>query len=1211
MTHPKLPALLLVYCFLFTNIPVIHASPIISRGVTQTDESDQAPHGLKFRLSEVPDQPAASPTPNIAPAQTLSVAETNEILKALPPIVEDTDDKPRLRERTMPPPRTGKTTHVAFPAREQMAPPGTKSPALEVVRYAPQGSVPIAPALSITFSQPMVALSSLEEAAAIEPVNVSPRVEGKWRWLSPTTLVFEAQNRFPMATDYTVSVPAGIKSAVGSSLKVAKSWGFNTPAPTIKNSNIASSTVQRRDKIIFIEFDQRINPADVLKKIKLSHGNTIFATRLASMAEIESDEDARNFVSVAQKDRWIAFRAINKETGDALLALPAEASISVSIEPGTPSAEGPKTTTAAQKLSFQTFGPMRLVQHICGSVGAVCSPEHQFTLIFNNQIDEKQFKERDIRIEPAILGATFYHYGPVVQINGTKKPNTRYTVTVNSLIDAFGQDIDKPIAVTFTIGPAVPRFRMASEEMTVVDPAGPASIPLFTTGVQKLVIELYAVQTEDWPKFARYKTWLADRRTPPEPPRPGTLVFSRELNFPSSDGTIVQTDIDLSPGLKNKLGHVVLYAKQVTAEPGVKHTQDTQMVWVQSTRIGLAALVDREEMVTWASSLTNGAPLANVQTRLLSSNSERQTGLDGLARLELPAQTDPHSALLIARLNDDVAVLPERTSWYTSDTLWQKRTVSDSLARYVFDDRALYRPGEQVHVKGWVRRVASRKSSDLGSLGGAAQSADYVVKDARGNEIAKGTLPLNTFGAFDSKIVLPATMNLGKASLRLELAGGDKTLNGRSKNHEFDVQEFRRPEFEINAKAVTDGPFFIGDHADVVVSANYFAGGPLPSAPVTWNVAGGHVDFTPPNRDDFNFGQWSSWWDYSSSSYGSVNQSLVGQTSPSGTHRLRLNFDSVKPAYASRLTAEASVTDVNRQTWTSSAHVLVHPASVYVGLRSKKMFVQQGEPLVVESIVTDLDGKAVAETDISMTATQWEWKQVDGNWQEVEAGSEDCKQRSGVEVTRCTFASKEGGAYRVTATVRDSQGRRSDSEIRLWVAGGKKLTANVDPGDVEIIPQAKEYKPGDVAEVMIQAPFYPAEGLMTLGRSGIVKSERFTMDGPTHTLRIPIVEEWTPNINVRVDLVGLQEREASAANVSAKAAKAQKQPAYATGDINLSIPPIMRRLSIAAVPRETILQPGGTTTIDVEVKNAAGEPERGSEVAVVVVDEAVLAMTDY
>src|SRR5687767_4844331 len=114
MTLPRLLALLLVYCFILTNIPVIHASPIVFRGVTQTDDTDQVPHGLKFRLSEVADEPAVSATPNVAPAQTLSVAETNRILKALPPIVEDAVDQPfRIRERTMPPPRTGNTINVS------------------------------------------------------------------------------------------------------------------------------------------------------------------------------------------------------------------------------------------------------------------------------------------------------------------------------------------------------------------------------------------------------------------------------------------------------------------------------------------------------------------------------------------------------------------------------------------------------------------------------------------------------------------------------------------------------------------------------------------------------------------------------------------------------------------------------------------------------------------------------------------------------------------------------------------------------------------------------------------------------------------------------------------------------------------------------------------------------------------------------------------
>jgi len=50
---------------------------------------------------------------------------------------------------------------------------------LEVVRQSPEGDVPIAPNLSVTFSQPMLAVSSQEEAAENVPVKLSPQTAGQ------------------------------------------------------------------------------------------------------------------------------------------------------------------------------------------------------------------------------------------------------------------------------------------------------------------------------------------------------------------------------------------------------------------------------------------------------------------------------------------------------------------------------------------------------------------------------------------------------------------------------------------------------------------------------------------------------------------------------------------------------------------------------------------------------------------------------------------------------------------------------------------------------------------------------------------------------------------------------------------------------------------------------------------------------------------------
>jgi len=96
------------------------------------------------------------------------------------------------------------------------------------------------------------------------------------------------------------------------------------------------------------------------------------------------------------------------------------------------------------------------------------------------------------------------------------------------------------------------------------------------------------------------------------------------------------------------------------------------------------------------------------------------------------------------------------------------------------------------------------------------------------------------------------------------------------------------------------------------------------------------------------------------------------------------------------------------------------------------------------------------------------------------------------------------------------------------VAGGKQPPKRgVEAEKVELIPDRREYQAGDTAQILVQTPFSPAEAVMTVRRSGIVKTERFRIDGSTYTLRIPIAESWTPNIHVQVDLVGAENRDSA------------------------------------------------------------------------------------
>ena len=35
----------------------------------------------------------------------------------------------------------------------------------------------------------------------------------------------------------------------------------------------------------------------------------------------------------------------------------------------------------------------------------------------------------------------------------------------------------------------------------------------------------------------------------------------------------------------------------------------------------------------------------------------------------------------------------------------------------MFDDRQMYRPGEEVHLKGWLRRIGGKQDGDVGLVG--------------------------------------------------------------------------------------------------------------------------------------------------------------------------------------------------------------------------------------------------------------------------------------------------------------------------------------------------------------------------------------------------------------------------------------------------------------------------------------------------------------
>jgi hypothetical protein len=175
---------------------------------------------------------------------------------------------------------------------------------LQVIRYTPQGNLnhPVT-TMSITFNQPMVVLSGiddLKQAGALnvvlferiiidayflkdEIVTITPRPAGRFVWKGTETVQFEAEGRFPFATKYTVKIAKGTKSQLNGAFAADFEFEFQTNPPIINAVHYLSNFSKNRwqsgkdlrgqgldclNPTIAVCYDQRIDIAAVFNRLQ-------------------------------------------------------------------------------------------------------------------------------------------------------------------------------------------------------------------------------------------------------------------------------------------------------------------------------------------------------------------------------------------------------------------------------------------------------------------------------------------------------------------------------------------------------------------------------------------------------------------------------------------------------------------------------------------------------------------------------------------------------------------------------------------------------------------------------------------------------------------------------------------------------------------------------------------------------------------------------
>ncbi|CAF3912925.1 unnamed protein product [Adineta steineri] len=1196
--------------------------------------------------------------------QNLTPEQLHQLFtKASSELVAESKDNQEFfkREATIKAPKTGQIIQTPFPppsedrkedldidveqlkqlAKQEAGP-------LIIERYSPtetEINYSLA-AVTITFNQPMIAVSTLNENTNVENLGISltPNLEGRWRWTGTKTIQFEPKHRLPYSTKYTLQVKKeNCVSAIEGKLADDFLFEFSTtPANIVQYSPYG--TVSTLKPKCFLLFDQKIDRNQILKHLRVVDNDEreISKGDLELMDETAAKKEFEGYLNTNEgtHERYVAFTFKND--------LSKATQYAVQLPVGCPSAEGPLVTTSEWSANFQTYEPLKIIDwqpNKKNEYQPSTNPGSSWSVTFNNSLDRSTINKSLFKIEPEVNGLGIEHVeynDRQITIHNNSKPNTIYTLTIQTemLKDIHGQTLEHDFteqSIQFHVhdSPPLAGHLSGATGMIIMDPGvlDDAFYPFLIYNYSEIILRVNQVKPEhyrqDLPCFQQYSYRNGQEESNRE--LPGEELFNETVQTNCERDEPKEMKIPLKTYLSKEsgVGQLIIFIEPTDKAWDACRQNEWEhkpivSAWLQCTRLAVDVFVSsastgpNARLTTWVTDLMTGVPVHQAMVSISNKNNETNNqGLCTIAK-DTTANNDEQTIreqILIVQKNDDLCMLPDIYS-YASNV--------NSYVWHVFNDRGLYKPKEEVHIKGYVRLLEVKGDAKLPTY--AKGTIEYIVSDPRGQQLEQSKVELNNYGAFDIKFTLPDNVNLGDGWVTFNLPSLETQTT-----HSFKIQEFRRPEYEVSSMTRPSTVHYCHptDDQHVIASCQgkLFAGGFLTDANVQWSVSAETTRYTPPNRSDYTFGRARPFFFW----YGSNNNNEIsypaqffqGKTDSKGTHEIKIGYHGIeKEPKPTMVRALAAITDLNNQTQETQTQFLIHPSTYYVGFQLLNNYGKKDQPIKTKVIVTDVDGNLIDNVSVECNIVGiGQERKEDANgltiYEEIKDEQQVTNASSSKDAINMEFTPKLGGRYNISFTVKNEQGLSAMSFYdNIYVAGGsgkemeRQKVEYIPTDTLTILPNATNYQPDDTCELLVLAPFSPAHGLVLFDCEGQVSQPiQFQVEAgkDSATVEFKISKEWIPGFTAHIELTGSMPRDAEVAN-------APNRPAIAVGSVTLEVSRDVYKLNISINTKDAqkIYTPSSTVHIDVDVTQFIDKvPVNQAEVCLIVVDEAILSLTDY
>ncbi len=1106
--------------------------------------------------------------------------------------------------------------------------------AFRVLVARPQGKLLGGVHPTLTFSEPVVALATLEQgqdpAAAFLLV---PKVAGRWHWLGSSSVEFVNDEPFPYSTAFHLIVPQELAALDGAKLGRPYQLDFTTPTVEVDRYAVQPSQELCRwstpDQHFTLIMNQPLADPGKDFFFEVGEEKRRVAAKLVGAVNLLEEQRTQRPHRRLETPAALGFKdqRTRYEIAPAS-SLPLATPFSVGLDGEARGAQGTLNAGQEWRMPCSTPGPMR-VERVSKCFGSSehC-PSGPLSFVFTNPIASRKALKPLVHVAPEAQldfgddDETGVRFGTSIAIDGKLRPGLTYAVHIDAGVkDSLGQAAPA-FDATVTLDDLLPSLYIGGEK-ALLEADGDGQLPAQVTNLAALDADLWRVSPQQLAQAELCQQ--QDNRCSPLPLAQPDVPLRLKLSYPSNQPHLHGVDLRAALG-GAKTGLVIARLRA----PGTSFADRPLRVYAQLTDLAVHVKLGATSSLAWVTSVSTAKPVAKAAVRVFDRSglrvAEAVTDAQGVALLpgydKLGSRQSYQAPRLLvsATAGDDTGyVTTEGYDELVPGSVGRDFDVGRSCGLgLVFADRGIYRPGDTAHLKAILRTQAA------GALTTPAEGTrvHLEVKDPEDKAVLSREVPLSSFGTFAVDVPIARDGRLGSFSVSVSGAGSLHYAYGG-----FRVAEYRAPQFRVDV--VTPRPELVaGDELTGSALARYLFGGAMDRAQASWSVHRATEEFAPPRNDDFHFGRQTwSWDDGAPAQDASTFASGQGEIDAAGGLQIKAGKVEAFADRPARYTLEAEVADVSRQRVAGRASVLVHPADFYVGLGKVELFTRVGEEIRLPVIAARPDGaRVVAAVHVSVLLRAWHSvrkKSVNGVYQTVSEPVEEKAAECDVKTTgapqECKLTLQKPGLYIVRAEARDGAGRLALSTTSLYAIGsGEAAWQQTDTPRVEVVPDKAEYQVGDTAHLLIKSPYRECEALVTVEREGIGEQRVLQLSGSAATIDVAITEAMVPNAFAGIILQRGRVAQGQAAQGSQDPPAAPAviegddpgRPSVRLGYAELAVGKAIKRLAVAVSTPRAEYKPRETVPIDLIVTDFAHQPVT-AELQLYVVDEAVLRLTAY